>query len=100
MKPLYILLLLSLFISGPAFGNESEDISERERLENVIEELSYLQGYLERSQVSQKSNRRSRFDYLTSIHRIELLKFDIQTYLTDPTHQPKFGYEPSRIPGR
>ena len=100
MKNLKILIIFSLFASLPVLANESEDISERERLESVISELGYLQGYLERSQSSQKSNRRSRFDYMSSIQRIELLKFDIQTYLSDPTHQPKFGFEPSLNLGR
>jgi len=64
-KPVLHLILISnaLLNVHLASANDAQTVTERQRLESVVNELAYLQTYLQETKSSQKLNVRSRFDY-------------------------------------
>jgi RAQPRD family integrative conjugative element protein len=89
-----VVLVLYVFVASNSMANEPGEITERERLRNVVTELGYIQEYLVRSKSVQKINKRSRFNYGAARHRIEVLKYDIELHLNEVGNQPKYGLTP------
>ena len=65
-----ILLIFLLASAAGVLANDMQTVTERQRLESVMNELSYLQVYLQKTKSSQKHNVRSRFDYKLSLIHI------------------------------
>lgn len=87
-KKLTLLILLFASAAGvPA--NDMQTVTERQRLESVMNELSYLQAYLQKTKSSQKHNVRSRFDYKRLDGDLNILKHGISEYLNDIPSKPK-----------
>ena len=84
-------LLLFLLFTHTAWvvANDAQTVTERQRLESVMSELSYLQEYLQETKSSQKLNVRSRFDYQRLDGDLNLLKHGISEYLNDIPSKPK-----------
>lgn len=84
------LLLFLLFTNASwVFANDAQTVAERERLESMMNELAYLQVYLQETKSSQKLNVRSRFDYQRLDGDLNLLKHGISEYLSDIPSKPK-----------
>jgi len=90
-KPvLHLILISNAFLNAPfAFANDAQTVTERQRLESVVNELAYLQTYLQETKSSQKLNVRSRFDYERINGDLNLLKHGITEYLSDIPSKPK-----------
>ena len=86
---LFILLSNALLNSHGALANDTQTVTERQRLESVMKELSYLQTYLQKTKSTQKHNVRSRFDYQRLDGDLNLLKRGISEYLSDIPSKPK-----------
>jgi RAQPRD family integrative conjugative element protein len=84
-----ILLFLLFTNASGALANDSHTVTERQRLESVMNELSYLQVYLQETKSSQKLNVRSRFDYRRLDGDLNLLKHGASEYLNDIPSKPK-----------
>lgn len=84
-----ILLFLLLANAHWVLANDTQTVTERQRLESVINELAYLQVYLQETKSSQKHNVRSRFDYQRLDGDLKLLKHGISEYLSDIPSKPK-----------
>lgn len=84
-----ILLLILLCCAHWAFANDVQTVTERQRLESVMNELIYLQKYLQDTKSTQKHNVRSRFDYKRVSADIDLIKHGITEYLNDIPSKPK-----------
>ena len=83
-------LLISLLgFAHCTLANDVETVTERQRLESVVNELAYLQTYLHQTKSSQKHNVRSRFDYQRFDADLNLLKHGIFEYLDDIPSKPK-----------
>ena len=87
---------ISLLIGSLVFGttaaanaNDQEDISERQRLENVMVEITYLQQYLRETKQSVKHNIRTRFDYGRINAELNTIKSGIGEYVDQKRAQPK-----------
>ena len=80
---LSILLINALLNMHLAVANDAQTVTERQRLESVVNELAYLQTYLQETKSSQKPNVRSRFDYERINGDLNLLKHGITEYLSD-----------------
>lgn len=83
--------LLLILITAPHYtlANDTQTVTERQRLESVMKELTYLQTYLQETKSSQKLNVRSRFDYQRLNGDLNLLKHGISEYLSDIPSKPK-----------
>jgi RAQPRD family integrative conjugative element protein len=92
-KSALLLILLSNVLLNVhwVFANDAQTVTERQRLESVINELAYLQTYLQETKSSQKLNVRSRFDYERINGDLDLLKHGISEYLSDIPNKPKGG---------
>ena len=90
------LLILLICIANYSFANDVQTITERERLESVVNELAYLQEYLQETKISQKHNVRSRFDYQRINGDVDLIKHGISQYLNDTPGKPKGSPESFR----
>ena len=84
-----ILLFLLFTITSLVLANDAQTVTERQRLESVMNELAYLQVYLKETKSSQKLNVRSRFDYQRLDGDLNLLKHGILEYLSDIPSKPK-----------
>lgn len=84
-----ILLLILLCGAHWAFANDVQTVTERQRLESVMNELTYIQNYLQDTKSTQKHNVRSRFDYKRVGADIDLIKNGIAEYLNDIPSKPK-----------
>ena len=84
-----ILLLILITATHCGLANDAQTVTERQRLESVMNELSYLQTYLGKTKTSQKHNVRSRFDYQRLDGDLNLLKHGISEYLSDIPSKPK-----------
>jgi RAQPRD family integrative conjugative element protein len=76
-----------------ALANDAQTITERQRLENVMSELAYIQTYLQTTKSSQKHNVRSRFDYQRAHGDFDLIINGISEYLSDIPEKPKSAAE-------
>lgn len=87
---LFLILLSSALLNAHwALANDIQTVTERQRLESVVDELAYLQTYLQETKSSQKLNVRSRFDYERIHGDLDLLKHGISEYLNDIPNKPK-----------
>jgi len=83
------LLFTLLGFTQWVFANDAQTVTERQRLESVMNELVYLQRYLQETKSAQKHNVRSRFDYQRLDGDLNLLKHGISEYLSDIPSKPK-----------
>lgn len=90
------LLMFLLSVAYSSFANDVQTITERQRLESVLNELAYLQEYLKETKTSQKHNVRSRFDYQRINGDVDLIKHGISQYLNDIPGKPKGSSESFR----
>jgi len=81
---LSILLINALLNMHLAVANDAQTVTERQRLESVVNELAYLQTYLQETK-----SVRSRFDYERINGDLNLLKHGITEYLSDIPSKPK-----------
>lgn len=95
-----ITLLLMLLISAHSIlANDVQTVTERQRLENVMDELAYIQKYIQETKSAQKHNVRSRFNYQRFDGDIDLLKHGISEYLNDIPSKPKGDENTARVIG-
>ena len=83
------LLLLLLLSASQAMANDIQTVTERQRLENAINEIAYLQTYLQETKSAQKHNVRSRFDYQKADRDLNLIKHGIHEYVSETLSKPK-----------
>ena len=87
---LFLILLSNALLNAHcALANDVQTVTERQRLESVVNELAYLQTYLKETKSSQKLNVRSRFDYERINGDLDLLKHGISEYLSNIPNRPK-----------